>query len=93
MNNTKRFTLILIILLTVTAAEFAYLRIQKTPDGSDKMIRQSFTLVTGLPDLSVYTESPHARHRSLAAVGQIFGTDPFAPDHGLSGLVYKKAER
>lgn len=62
----------------------------KKPTDEEIYIRQSFTKVTGLPDLSVYTGSPSERFRSITTPGDIFNIDPFAPDTDLSAIIYKK---
>jgi hypothetical protein len=88
MSRTLSYFTILIILILTAAAVLTGLR---PPSEKDIMIRQSFTHLTGLPDLSVYMGSPSERFRSLASAGDIFSTDPFSPDTDMSAIIYKKS--
>jgi len=92
MNKSKYFFLILFILTAALGAESFYLKKTVSPSAEEISKRQSFTKLTGLPDLCVYSEEAYTMHRSLAGIGNIFPYDPFSPETSLSSAVYKKTE-
>lgn len=78
-NRTVKFLIIFSILTVLLVSELCLLA-GSAPDDADIKIRQSFTAVTGLPGLSVYSEN-----RIKTAAG------PFAPDTGYAGTAYRGA--
>jgi len=92
MSRTRNFLTVLTILLVLTVGEFAFLSIRYTPSQSDINVRQSFTSLVGLPDLSLYSNSVSERHRTLIDVGSIYSVDPFAVDARLSSMIYKTVD-
>lgn len=92
MSKTRALTAFIMILTVLNGVLFMYLVIKNAPSEKDINIRQNFTTLTGLPDISVYTESPSERFRSLTDTGSIFSSGPFAPDTDFSAIIYKKAE-
>ncbi|WP_041229927.1 hypothetical protein ACMC5R_09400 [Deferribacteres bacterium DY0037] len=91
MSRTTVFFVILTILLVAAAGVTLGISHTNTPSVNAIKIRQSLTLLTGLPDLSVYLESPSERFRTLTDTGALFETDPFASDTDFSAIIYKKA--
>jgi len=79
-------------MVTLTGGIFIYISYMNTPSDKEIHIRQAFTKLTGLPDLSVYTESPSERYRTLADAGSVYSNGPFAPDTSFSAIIYKKVK-
>ncbi|PLX66489.1 MAG: hypothetical protein C0602_12595 [Denitrovibrio sp.] len=91
-NRSSRAAAYFMILLLLTCGIFAYSYKLALPSAEDIIIRQAFTKLTGLSDISVYTESPSERYRTLTDIGSVFSVDPFAPDTDFSAIIYKKVE-
>jgi len=90
MSKTQSF-LTFFAILTMSAVLLLFSL--HSPSKDEIIIRQSFTKVTGLPDISVYIESPSERFRTLAHAGDIYNTDPFSPDTDFSAIIYKKVRK
>jgi len=92
MNKTYRFLIFFSLITVITCGLYIFTSYMHTPSDKDIFIRQAFTKLTGLPDLSFYTESPSERFRTFTDAGSVYSNGPFAPDTDFSAIIYKKAK-
>ncbi len=90
MNKTGNYLIIITILVIILLSELARVSTSHTPSENDIMVRQSFTQLVGLPDLSFFNSSSSERHRALSTIGSSLGTAQFNRETGFSGSVYSK---
>jgi len=90
MNKSKIWLILFTLLITLNSLLVLFLNSTKGLSDKGIEIRHSFVSLSGLPDISVYNESPSERHRNLTDTASIFNSDPFAPDTDFSSIIYKK---
>jgi hypothetical protein len=93
MNKTRNYLIVILLILSAITAAAVSQKSEHTPDADEISFRQSLTQLTGLPDISVYTESKDIRHRSLTDISSQFSPDPFSPDGTMGSIVYKRVGR
>ncbi|PLX69932.1 MAG: hypothetical protein C0603_03065 [Denitrovibrio sp.] len=93
MNKTKGFTILITLLVIIMFSEIAWVSSSRNTSKTDIMVRQSFTHLVGLPDLSFYISSTSERHRAISNIGNSLGIAQLNRETGFSGLVYSKGQR
>ena len=76
MNKKSRYLFYIFLgLFSSFGVEILYLESTKSVNGEVLSKRLSFIELAGLPDLAISTEATYVRHRSLAALGDIYKDD------------------
>jgi len=87
--NTKslRFLYIFLTGILILSFEFFYLYSHKKSSNEESFL---FVKLTGLPDLSFYSETEYVRHRTLSSVFETFKDDGTLLENSKASFVIKK---
>jgi len=91
--NKKSHQLFYIFLLMVISfgIEIIYLSQTKEITPKQKLKKEQFVRLSGLPDLAIVTENFAVRHRTLADLFSIYGDDPTLREYFPSSFVYSNS--
>lgn len=88
-TKIKYYSVFFIFLMILFFSQIIYLQ---SNSYSEKVIenKNSFTTITGLPDLAISTEADYMRHRSLALRSDIFKDGPEHIEYMPTTFIYNR---
>jgi ABC-type sugar transport system permease subunit len=75
-------------LIILFVLELFYISLNKSISTKERLQKNQFVSLLGLPDLAIVTEAFFVRHRSLANIFTIYSDDPSLIEYFPSTFVY-----